>query len=278
MWLSPQWQTGLISAITAAVVTVGVEYAIRPGLEARKDRAIALSKAIQGLHANLMDLLIDAEYLTSRQKNMSALTFGARLRQCEQGARAIAMQHRHWRHIRRVLHELQLSRRRLDPLQGTPPKNTRMYQEFQDGLAHFYAAASRFLYRRREITRMISMLRIDLKDLLSYTDTTWRKGNYVDPEVALIDTYRCVHQARIIATRRSKRHNIHDVLITLESVRQKLQLSLRTSGSTSADSFDPKTLDETFSNLYKFMFTHRPDMQKWIREQIRKPPDNFAIG
>jgi hypothetical protein len=55
-------QTALISAVTAAVVTLLVEYAAKPRLEARKDRIISIAKAKRALDVQLFMILNDPSF------------------------------------------------------------------------------------------------------------------------------------------------------------------------------------------------------------------------
>ncbi|GAA4884537.1 hypothetical protein H7X46_23645 [Pseudonocardia sp. C8] len=57
MWLPAQAQTALISAVTAAVITMLVEYLAKPGLEARKDRILEVHRARRETATQLLNLI-----------------------------------------------------------------------------------------------------------------------------------------------------------------------------------------------------------------------------
>lgn len=56
MWLPVQAQTALISALTAVVITMIVEYFAKPGLEARKDRILDTHRARRETATQLLNL------------------------------------------------------------------------------------------------------------------------------------------------------------------------------------------------------------------------------
>ncbi len=56
-------QTALISAGTAAAVTIAVEYAAKPRLEARKDRVIEGMRLRRQFEARLLSLPYDLKFL-----------------------------------------------------------------------------------------------------------------------------------------------------------------------------------------------------------------------
>ena len=55
--LPVQAQTALISAVTAAVITMVVEYLAKPGLEARKDRILEVHRARRETATQLLNLI-----------------------------------------------------------------------------------------------------------------------------------------------------------------------------------------------------------------------------
>lgn len=57
MSLPVQAQTALISAVTAAVITMVVEYLAKPGLEARKDRILEVHRARRETATQLLNLI-----------------------------------------------------------------------------------------------------------------------------------------------------------------------------------------------------------------------------
>lgn len=63
MQWSTQGQAALISAITAAIVTLLIEYAVKPRLEARKDRIISQNRTLRKLQVELLDCIQDASML-----------------------------------------------------------------------------------------------------------------------------------------------------------------------------------------------------------------------
>lgn len=58
-------QTALISALTAALVTLIIEYAAKPRLEARKDRIVAASRSRRELRAKYLALSYRADRVTN---------------------------------------------------------------------------------------------------------------------------------------------------------------------------------------------------------------------
>lgn len=63
MSLPAQAQSALISAVTAAVITMIVEYLAKPGLEARKDRVLDVHRARRETATQLLNLLASLQNL-----------------------------------------------------------------------------------------------------------------------------------------------------------------------------------------------------------------------
>lgn len=145
MWLPVQ--IALISAITAAVVTVVVEYAVKPRLEARKDRVVSVAKMTQELRVHLLRVVSDAEYLPLRKTHSNLRYFHGELLGCEHKARVIAAQRRRHDRIHQVLSALSSARHRLELLldSSRKPYSDEALQEIVYG---FYFAAARFFFRR----------------------------------------------------------------------------------------------------------------------------------
>ena len=146
MWLSIQ--VALISAITAAVVTVVLEYAFKPKLEARKDRVISLEKMADELRVQLHRAVEDVKYLSSRRTETKLKLFHVDVVGCEHKARAISSQRRQRNRIHAVLAALSASRHRLEALLDAPRKPS-SDEEMQQIAHDLYFAASRFLFRRQ---------------------------------------------------------------------------------------------------------------------------------
>lgn len=145
MWFPVQ--VALISAITAAVVTVVVEYAVKPRLEVRKDRVVSVAKMTQELRVHLLRVVNDAKYLPLRKTDSNLQHFHGELLGCEHKARVIAAQRRQHDQIHQVLSALSSARHRLELLldSSRKPYSDEVLQQIVYGL---YGAAGRYFFRR----------------------------------------------------------------------------------------------------------------------------------